>query len=134
MVLGAFLPIVSLPIVGTVNYFNNGQGDGIFIVLLAAIAAALAFTKASNFAWVPAALGGVLVGFTVLNLISRISAAQAELSQSLAGNPFAGLAEGLMGSVQIQFGWVVIVIGVCLAVFGSISRDKPDPVQGDVSQ
>ncbi|MGB8989707.1 MAG: hypothetical protein WCC37_24130, partial [Candidatus Sulfotelmatobacter sp.] len=25
---GVFLPIVSMPIVGSLNYFHNGQGDG----------------------------------------------------------------------------------------------------------
>lgn len=132
MVLGAFLPLVSLPIVGSVNYFNNGQGDGVFIVLLAVITAALAFTKVAKFAWIPAALAGALIVFTVVNLVSRISSAQSELSNSLAGNPFAGLAEGLMGSVQIQFGWVVMLVGVGLSTFGSFFNEKPK-MSGEVT-
>ena len=133
MVLGAFLPIVSIPIVGSVNYFNNGQGDGVFIVLLAGVTAALAFIKNSKYAWIPAALAGVLIVFTVFNFISRISAVQSELSDSLAGNPFAGLAEGLLGSVQIQFGWVVMLVGVGLSIFGSFYKEKPTSSEGKLA-
>lgn len=30
--LGVFMPLVSMPIVGTINYFNNGRGDGIIVL------------------------------------------------------------------------------------------------------
>jgi hypothetical protein len=35
--LGVFLPIVKLPIVGDLNYFANGRGDGVLVLVLAVI-------------------------------------------------------------------------------------------------
>ena len=35
--IGVFIPIVTLPIVGSMNYFHNGQGDGVLVLFLALI-------------------------------------------------------------------------------------------------
>ena len=35
--IGVFAPIVSVPIMGNINYFQNGQGDGMIILVLAVI-------------------------------------------------------------------------------------------------
>ena len=37
LVLGAFCPLISVPIMGSINYFQNGKGDGVAIVVLAFI-------------------------------------------------------------------------------------------------
>jgi hypothetical protein len=39
---GAFMPIISVPIIGSMNYFQNGRGDGVIIVLLALATAVFA--------------------------------------------------------------------------------------------
>lgn len=39
---GAFMPIISVPIMGSMNYFQNGKGDGVVIVLLAVATAIFA--------------------------------------------------------------------------------------------
>lgn len=56
LVLGAFMPVVSLPIVGSLNYLNNGEGDGVFIVVLGILAAALALGGQLRFVWIPGQL------------------------------------------------------------------------------
>jgi len=45
LVLGTFLPIVRLPMVGSINYFNNGNGDGIYIIIIAIISLFLILKK-----------------------------------------------------------------------------------------
>ena len=37
MAIGVFLPLLSMPIVGSINYFQNGRGDGVIVLVLAAI-------------------------------------------------------------------------------------------------
>jgi hypothetical protein len=118
LALGAFVPIVSLPIVGSINYFNNGQGDGIFIVLLAAVAAVLTFFGQYKFLWIPGAASLVLLLISLTRFIQVVNDAQSELTDSLAGNPFAGLAEGLMASVQLQWGWMLLFLG-SVAIFSA---------------
>jgi len=132
MALGTFLPILSLPFIGNQNYFQNGQGDGIFVLVLAVIIAILAFTKAIRFAWIPAAIASLVMLFTFVNLISMISEAEEELQAELEGNPFAGLAEGLFGSVQLQWGWIVMLGGVGAAIFGSLGKfSEKGPAESD---
>src|ERR1043165_399933 len=38
---GVFTPIVSMPVVGNVNYFQNGEGDGVIVLILALISLVL---------------------------------------------------------------------------------------------
>jgi hypothetical protein len=124
LALGAFVPIVSLPIIGSINYFNNGQGDGIFIVLLAAVAAVLAFFGQYRFLWIPGGASLVLLVITLTRFIQLVNDAQSELTDSLAGNPFAGLAEGLMASVQLQWGWMLLFLGSVVIISGSFVRKR----------
>lgn len=124
LALGAFVPIVSLPIIGSINYFNNGQGDGIFIVLLAAVAAVLTFFGHYKFLWIPGGASLVLLVITLTRFIQMVNDAQSELRDSLAGNPFAGLAEGLMASVQIEWGWMLLFAGSVLIISSSFVRKR----------
>jgi hypothetical protein len=124
LALGAFVPIVSLPIVGSINYFNNGQGDGIFIVLLAVVAAALSFFGYYKFLWIPGAASLVLLLITLTRFIQVVNDAKSELTDSLVGNPFAGLAEGLMASVQLQWGWMVLFLGSIAIVSATFVRKE----------
>lgn len=43
--IGVFCPIVSAPIIGNINYFQNGKGDGVLIIILVGISLALTFRK-----------------------------------------------------------------------------------------
>lgn len=119
LALGVFVPIVSLPIVGNINYFNNGQGDGIFILLIALVAAALSFFGRYKFLWIPGAASLVLLLITLTRFIQVVNDAKTELTDSLVGNPFAGLAEGLMASVQLQWGWMLLFLGSIVIVSAS---------------
>jgi hypothetical protein len=38
------------------------------------------------------------------------------MEKDLAGNPFAGLGQAAVSSVQLQWGWAVLVIGACLVI------------------
>lgn len=124
MAFGTLLPVISIPLAGSLNYFQNGQGDGVFVIVLAAVTAAMAFTRALRYSWIPASLGGALILYSLLNLIATVSNSLAELERSLEGNPFAGLAQGLVGSVQIQWGWGVMLGGVAAVVVGSFWRKE----------
>jgi hypothetical protein len=49
---GVFTPIVSLPIVGNMNYFRNGQGDRVIVLILALISIVLVLRKQYRWLWV----------------------------------------------------------------------------------
>jgi len=109
--IGAFLPIVSLPVVGSVNYFNNGLGDGVILVGLALVSALLVVLKRYRGLLVTGILSLLLLGYSFWALTQKLTEAKSSLDASLAGNPFAGLAQAAIQSVQIQWGWAVLVVG-----------------------
>lgn len=126
---GAFMPIVSVPIVGSLNYFQNGKGDGVVVVLLALATAFLAMTgRTRHVVWTGGA-AIALLGFTFINFQSRMSDARAKMDTELADNPFRGLAEAAMGSVQLQWGWAVLLIGAGLTVYAGWQARKAETVE-----
>jgi hypothetical protein len=122
---GVFMPIVSLPFVGAQNFFQNGRGDGTILIAIAGVA--LLATLARRYALV-AAMGIVslaLLAFTFVNFQSRISEIRASVERDLAGNPFRGLGDMMLQSVQLQWGWSVLVLGSALLIAAAVrERDS----------
>jgi hypothetical protein len=119
---GVFLPIVSVPIVGSLNYFHNGQGDGTIVLALAVITTILAVTRRFRGLWVTGLCSVGLLLFDLINFTIRMSRLRAQMQAQLAGNPFKGLAEIAMNSVQLQWGWAVLVLGGAMIVVAAALR------------
>ena len=52
---------------------------------------------------------------------------QSDVRQSLANNPFAGLGEAMLSSVQLSWGWAVLVVGsVCLIAAALLKNSEID--------
>lgn len=114
---GTFVPIVSLPIVGSVNYFANGEGDGVLLVALAGVTAILAFLNQTRHVLWTGMAAAALLAWALLRFANLKSEMQAKMDEELAGNPFRGLAEAAMGSVQLQWGWIVLVAGAGTIIY-----------------
>jgi hypothetical protein len=121
--IGVFAPIVSLPIVGNMNYFRNGQGDGVLVLFLALLSLVLTLRERFSWLWATGLLSLGLLFFTFVNLQARMSTARAEMQSDLAGNPFGGIANVAMQSVQIQWGWAVLVVGAVLIIAAAAVRE-----------
>lgn len=120
---GVFTPIVSLPIIGNMNYFHNGRGDGIIVLILAAIGAVLLFTERFKGAMLAGIGAALVLAYTFINFQVRLSQMKEEMEAKLAGNPFGGLAEMAMQSVQLQWGWVVLVAGAGCLIAAGLKKD-----------
>ena len=125
--LGVFAPIVRLPIVGTLNYFQNGKGDGVIILLLAAISLVLIILRRREWLWLTG-LGslGMLVS-ALGNLVWAISRVQSQIETELAGNLFGGLVQALFESIQIEWGWAILILGTGLVLAAAVQRGSPLP-------
>ncbi|MCJ7545331.1 MAG: hypothetical protein MUP30_00685 [Deltaproteobacteria bacterium] len=121
---GVFMPILSLPFVGAVNYFNNGKGDGVIILILAAFSLFLSLYKKLKALWLTglASLGVLL--YTFIGILVTLSQAQADINRDLADNPFKGLADLALQSIHIQWGWVVLFGGAILLILAAQSALK----------
>lgn len=123
LILGAFSPIVKIPFVGQLNYINNGHGDGVIVLVLGIISILLVLFKKYN----PLALTGIvsfgMISFTYFNIQNLLKESKSHLMRDLSGNPFKGLAEGLMNSVQIEWGFAIVIIGAILVLITPMIKD-----------
>jgi len=122
---GVFTPIISVPIMGNMNYFQNGKGDGTIILALAVISLVLSLVKNYKMLWFTG-IGSVgMMLFTFINFQTKMSQLKTEMESELAGNPFRGLADMAMQSVQIQWGWAVLIIGAALVMVSAALKEDP---------
>lgn len=130
LVVGLFTPILSMPIVGSVNLFNNGSNWSALILLgLAALTAGLAAKdRTEEVLWPGAAVAAILI-YLFARLQYALSAMRESALRELEGNPFAGLAQTALGSIQLQWGWIILAMGAALLVYAGINsrsgRDAP---------
>jgi len=73
LAVGPFLPFVSVPLLGSLNYFSGGSGDGIFIIAFSAIALAGTLLRKPTWLMASAAASIALLGFTLFNVFTGSS-------------------------------------------------------------
>ena len=97
------------------TYFNNGSGDGVIVLALAAISALLVVAKRYRALWLTGLTSLALIGYSFM----RMSSALASVERELADNPFRGLA-----NVQMQWGWALLGIGGILLLAAAATNDS----------
>jgi hypothetical protein len=129
MVVGIFLPVLSFPLVGSTNYFQNGNEGAIAVGILAAVSLVLIWLTKFSALWFTGTGALGTVAFSFLMLVFRISAMKAEMQKDLDGNPFAGIGALAMQGIQIQWGWAVLIIGATLVVLTAVwdADQSPHP-------
>ena len=126
LMIGVFMPIARAPVVGQLNYFLNGEGDGVFILVLALISLALTLRRAFGGLYFTALCSLALMVYTFVGLKSRIDEVRAGMATDLKGNPFRDLADVMVGSVEMQWGWGVLLAGVIfLLIAASFTSERP---------
>ena len=64
------------------------------------------------------------MAFTFINFQMKISDMKSQMESELAGNPFRGLADMAMQSVQLQWGWALLIVGAGLVIAGAAMKDE----------
>src|SRR5690242_554964 len=115
LAVGVFVPLVSLPIVGSLTYFNNGKGDGMLVLGLAVISALIVLARRYRALWLTGLASLGLIGYSFVNITQALAA----MERDLASNPFRGLA-----NAQMQWGWALLVIGAILLLAAAAAKDS----------
>ena len=123
LAIGVFMPLLSGPLGMSVNYFSNGKGDGILVLAMAGCSAALVLARQFRLLWATGAVSLAVLAFTFNRVRSGMSEVKAQMDRDLQGNPFRGLADAAMESVQMQWGWAVLAIGAAL-ILGCAAMKK----------
>ena len=117
--LGVFAPVVSAPIMGNMNYFQNVLADGVIVMIAGALAG---FATARRKFWHLWIYGGVALAcalFTFGRFQYGIRSLTKSMAEDLKDNPFAGLADMAIKSVQIQWGLPLLMIGAVIVLLAA---------------
>jgi len=116
LIIGVFLPVISAPMMGTINLFKNGQGDGVIIFGLAIVSIIFILIKRYKVLWVTGLLSLIIIIGDFISMSERVSSAKADIA-SKAGNTILGAIPKMVAdSIQLQWGWGVLIIGVILVL------------------
>jgi hypothetical protein len=123
-ILGIFSPILTAPVVGTVNYFKNGSEEAIILIVLMAVSTFLLAKKHYSWLYGSSVWAFLLVGGTFWYYQSLISDLKASADRELAGNPFRGLADMAMAATGLSWGWFLLFLGTGLVVVAAYLRKR----------
>lgn len=128
LAIGPFMPVVSVPIVGNLNLFNGGEGDGIILLVLAGIGAVLAYLGKTRHVLWPGLAAAAMLLYGLVRFQQLKSQMRADMDSDLEDNPFKGLAELAIESVQLQWGWFPLVAGAGIMIYaGWLGRNSAEP-------
>lgn len=119
-----FMPIIRVPIMGSMNYFQNGKGDGTIIILLAIVSVILVLMEKYKGLWLTGLGSFAVLAFTLVNFQTKMAQARSELQKQLANNPFKSLGDLAMQSIQLQWGWAILVVGATLIIASPAIREE----------
>jgi hypothetical protein len=131
LLMGSFLPIYSLPLLGSVTWIGNGATFGAATVPLAVITAVLSGLQKHRLVWVT---GWLHLALLVLGLASfywkkgQLAAAALHGSSTNALN-LSGLEAAYYDAIQLAWGWCVLFLGAGLVIYGAVLAARDEAAQ-----
>jgi hypothetical protein len=131
LLVGSFLPVYSLPLLGSITWIANGETFGTATVLLAVITAVLSALQRHRLVWVT---GWLHLALLVLGLAGfywkkgQLGAAALHRSSTDALN-LSGLEAAYYDAIQLTWGWCVLVLGAGLVIYGAIMAARNEAAQ-----
>ena len=108
LLVGAFLPIVQLPYIGTVNYWDLDNGAGKLVAVYAVAGIVLSVLGLERWLVLPAGIALLQVAVAYFDLDSRLRGSMGWFESLMK-------ASGLYQSGSIMgVGWIVMIVGAIL--------------------
>jgi len=105
MTLGIFLPIMRLVDGSAVNLWGDGNGDGIFILMLIIIGLVLNISNSYRYLWIPGGIAFLILVWEFIYTIRQFN----ESSDVIK---------------RLDFGWIIITAGILLVLATSVFKPK----------
>lgn len=112
VVVGSFLPLVHVPIIGNWNFWKLDQRLAIMCYLLASMALGGIATNNTRFVKIIGTLFIVLFSFTIL-------ATKYQAFSYFSFLPFKSWTETLASTVKLKWGWAVEFLGAIIMLFAT---------------
>ena len=124
--MGVFCPIISMPLMGSMNYFQNGKADGVIVLVAAAMAGFLCLAGKYRWLLLPGLGSAVTLAITYRNFSLKMNEAKEKFNSELFNNFFKGLTDAAFQSVQFQWGWAILILGTVLVIAAGLMREKKE--------
>lgn len=125
LVVGLFLPVASVPFLGTVTLMSVGLNWLAFALLALAVLSAVmvARDRLDDLIWTGSATLVALL-YMIAKLQYGISEMRSSMAADLKDNPFSGLAQSAMATVGLQWGWIVLLAAAGMLIYAAIQARK----------
>lgn len=125
LAIGLFVPIATVPILGSVTLMSSGFNlIGMALLVTAGLSAFLAWAdREDDLVWT-----GAAALLTVIFVFGRLQLNMMRLRESLEtelkDNPFAGLAQSAAAAMGVQWGWLVLAAGAAVLLYAGVQSRK----------
>lgn len=140
LLIGVFCPIISIPMIGNINYFQTGEYGNIpahiiggIILISAIISFVLVLMKKYKGLWFTSIISIVLIALTYIKCTCIINEMNENRMNSLKHDSFGWLADLAVGSVQIQWGLAVLIFGALLLIVSAIIKNDNTKIRDTAS-
>lgn len=133
LLLGIFLPIISMPIIGSISVFSSGRIDGYVLLALTVLSLFFVFQNKFNLLKATSAVSFLMVLFSFIYILFKLNKLKSDLSEKLEGNPFGGIAQAMSNTLQIQYGWVFLFVGSLLIMYVAFAKNTDKTETDEVS-
>lgn len=124
LVIGGITPIIRLPVAGSSSIFSLSFIEWFLLMTAAGTSAWLTWKRNFDLLYGPAAASLLLIIGRFWRLQHLISELKSGVDQELAGNPFRGLADATMASIQLEWGWLLLFLGAAVALAPAIMEHR----------
>ncbi|UIJ76955.1 sulfite exporter TauE/SafE family protein [Acinetobacter sp. SH20PTE14] len=129
LLLGIFLPVVSMPIMGSISVFSSGRVDGYILLGLAIISLILSFINNLKPLRITGGVSLAMIVFGFIYILFKLNNLKSDVADKLKDNPFGDMAQAMMSTVQIQYGWVFLFIGSLMLVYAAFAKNSEKSVE-----
>ena len=129
LLLGIFLPVVSMPIMGSISVFSSGRVDGYILLGLAIISLILSFINNLKPLRITGGVSLAMIVFGFIYILFKLNNLKSDVADRLKDNPFGDMAQAMMSTVQIQYGWVFLFIGSLMLVYAAFAKNSEKSVE-----
>lgn len=112
---GTLFPILSLPIVGSMNFFANSSmsWQGLLIWACAGTCAYFFHKEDLKKARISTLVSAAMVLLFLLMNFFKLSSAKKEVLSSLKDDSFSGIVKATVNNIGLSWGWIIIIAGLC---------------------
>lgn len=131
---GIVMPFAAVPIVGSVTVLSYSLTYSLLLLIAILTAWVFAYLKAFRLQRDLGALLLVIFVGAVVYFEYTMHQKLSALSQSLQGNPFSGLATAAMGTIHLDIGVAVLILGAVLLIASSFVKEPDAAITSDAQE